>query len=67
MRPSLAIFQLGHRNRYQYPKAEVFERYARVRLERVRTDVSGAIEVRFGTGIGVWKFRRTHARYWHDR
>jgi len=64
--PSIGVFQVGHRNRYRHPKKEVFERYGRLGIRRLRTDVSGAIRFDFGETIGVSEYRREQRRYWHD-
>ncbi len=65
--PSLAIFQVGHRNRYRHPKAEVYQRYGEMGITRLRTDVVGGITIRFFLGLTVEKYRTTHARYWYGR
>ncbi len=62
--PSLAIFQVGHRNRYRHPKAEVYERYGTMGITRLRTDVEGAVMMKFGAEFGADKYRSTHRRYW---
>lgn len=67
VRPGLALFQVGYRNRYRHPKPEVFERYAQFGVNRLRTDESGAITLQFGTTLAVTEYRTTHARYWHKR
>jgi competence protein ComEC len=67
VRPSLAVFQLGYRNRYRHPKAEVFERYGQMGIARLRTDQSGALTLRLGPEIDVLEYRREHARYWYGR
>jgi competence protein ComEC len=30
VRPELAVFQVGYRNRFNHPKPEVYERYGRM-------------------------------------
>ena len=66
VRPELALFQVGYRNRYRHPKLEVIQRYARMGAGRVRTDESGAVTYRFGARVDVSEHRRDHARYWHQ-
>ena len=63
--PRLAIFQVGHRNRYRHPKAEVFERYRQMGIRRLRTDASGALTLRLGGGVQASEYRTRHARYWY--
>ncbi|MFC7514308.1 DNA internalization-related competence protein ComEC/Rec2 [Herbaspirillum sp. GCM10030257] len=70
VQPRLALFQVGYRNRYHHPKTEVFERYAHLGIERVRSDDAGAVSIVFdGNRNGdavTWKeYRKEHARYWY--
>ncbi|MFM9437891.1 competence protein ComEC [Janthinobacterium sp. CG_23.3] len=67
VKPALALFQLGYRNRYHHPKAEVYERYRQMDIERLRTDESGALTLRFGAQLAVEQYRLGHARYWYGR
>ncbi|HAT31007.1 MAG TPA: DNA internalization-related competence protein ComEC/Rec2 [Janthinobacterium sp.] len=65
--PELALFQLGYRNRYHHPKAEVYERYREMGIARLRTDESGALTVALGPQLTVGEYRTEHARYWYGR
>jgi competence protein ComEC len=65
VQPAIAVFQVGYRNRYRHPKAEVYERYGERGVRRLRTDQSGAIRFRIGTGLEVGEYRSEHARYWY--
>ena len=65
--PALALFQVGYRNRYRHPKAEVFARYADMGIERLRTDVTGAITLRFEQQLTWSTYRQEHPRYWYGR
>jgi competence protein ComEC len=67
VRPQAAVFQVGHRNRYQHPKRDVYERYAELGIARWRTDRDGALTIDFGAAVTIDSYRHTHARYWHDR
>ncbi len=67
VKPTLAIFQVGYRNRYHHPKPEVFERYGKLGIERLRTDESGALLLELGPTVQVSEYRREHARYWYAR
>lgn len=67
VRPEVAVFQVGYRNRYRHPKAEVFDRYGRLGIERIRTDDSGAVEMRLGKSFSISEYRHTHKRYWYGR
>lgn len=65
--PEVALFQVGYRNRFNHPKPEVFERYARMGIRGMRNDESGAITVKFDKGVRVEEYRSEHARYWYAR
>ncbi|WP_256080936.1 DNA internalization-related competence protein ComEC/Rec2 [Massilia sp. YIM B04103] len=65
VRPSIAIFQAGYRNRYRHPKPEVYARYAANGVRRLRSDESGAITLRFTDKMEVEEYRKSHARYWY--
>jgi competence protein ComEC len=65
--PSLALFQVGYRNRYHHPKPEVNERYAAFGIARLRTDETGAIELGSADGFMARPYRSEHARYWYGR
>ncbi|QJE02570.1 DNA internalization-related competence protein ComEC/Rec2 [Massilia forsythiae] len=65
VRPSIGIFQVGYRNRYRHPKAEVYERYRMLGIERLRTDTSGAVTFDVDAAVTVEAYRSAHARYWY--
>jgi len=65
--PGLALFQVGYRNRYHHPKPQVYARYGVLGVDRLRTDVSGAVTLRFGRTIEVAEYRSEHARYWYGQ
>ncbi|HJV76610.1 MAG TPA: DNA internalization-related competence protein ComEC/Rec2 [Noviherbaspirillum sp.] len=67
VQPDMALFQVGYRNRFRHPKQEVFDRYGRLGIKRIRSDESGAVTFRFGAGIDVSEYRSAHPRYWHGR
>jgi competence protein ComEC len=67
VRPEVAIFQVGYRNRYHHPKPEVYARYGTLGVERLRTDEAGALTFDFGTDVGWRGYRAEHARYWYAR
>lgn len=67
VRPAIALFQVGYRNRYRHPKPEVFARYADFGVNRLRTDEAGAITLQFGASLQFSEFRQEHARYWYGR
>jgi competence protein ComEC len=65
--PSVGVFQVGYRNRYKHPKKEVYERYGRLGIERLRTDELGALVMDFGADLQYEAWRSRHARYWYGR
>ena len=67
VQPEIALFQVGYRNRYRHPKAEVFDRYGRLGVRRIRSDDAGAVTLHFGRTLDVSEFRTEHARYWYGR
>ncbi|MGZ8318344.1 MAG: DNA internalization-related competence protein ComEC/Rec2 [Telluria sp.] len=67
VKPSHALFQVGYRNRYRHPKLDVLDRYKELGIERLRTDETGAVTMKFGAALEIVPYRREHARYWHLR
>ncbi|MGZ9709759.1 DNA internalization-related competence protein ComEC/Rec2 [Glaciimonas sp. GNP009] len=65
--PSVAIFQMGYRNRFRHPQAQVLERYQQLGIRNVRNDQSGAILLHFGSTLDVTEYRQQHKRYWYGR
>ena len=65
VQPRVAIFQVGYRNGYHHPKAQVFERYGDLGIRRLRTDEAGAITLEFGSALSIGTYRSAHARYWY--
>ncbi|WER44779.1 DNA internalization-related competence protein ComEC/Rec2 [Cupriavidus sp. WKF15] len=65
--PDAAVFQLGYRNRYQHPRAEVWERYGSAGILRYRTDETGAVTMAtHGEGYSLEAFRQSERRYWRE-
>lgn len=67
VKPEVALFQVGYRNRYRHPKQEVFERYGDLGITRLRSDEAGAITLHFGAKLQFSEYRQDHARYWYGR
>ena len=65
--PQIALFQVGYRNRYRHPKQEIINRYGALGIDRLRSDESGAISLRFGPTIEAGEYRVERPRYWHGR
>ncbi|RFC36976.1 MAG: competence protein ComEC [Candidatus Nitrotoga sp. LAW] len=65
--PRYAVFTVGYRNRFGHPNKEVVERYLAVNSEPLRSDRDGAIIVEMDVqNISVERYRKSHARYWHQ-
>jgi competence protein ComEC len=65
--PAVGVFQVGWRNRYHHPQAEVFARYGEMGIRRLRTDEEGAVSLAFGTEVQATAWRAQHPRYWYGR
>ena len=66
--PSIAVFQVGYRNRFHHQYPGVYERYLARGIELSRSDDDGAarIEAHDAT-LSLERYRQTHRRYWMDR
>jgi competence protein ComEC len=65
--PRWVVIQSGYRNRFGHPHSEVLERL-RAKSEILRTDLLGAIQMRWtGGALSVTHFWADHRRYWHSR
>ncbi len=62
--PAVAIFQVGYRNRYRHPKAEVMDRYRAREILPLRTDQSGAVHIEFDETLRIQRYRCERERYW---
>jgi competence protein ComEC len=67
VRPSMALFTVGYRNRFGHPAEEVLARYARLGIESYRTDADGALLLRLAATRQLSAWRRVQPRYWHGR
>ncbi len=67
--PEIALFPVGYRNRYGFPKKPVVMRYESKNTQLFDSASHGAIEIHMGgennTGFTVQTWRQTNARYWH--
>lgn len=70
--PRLTLFQMGYRNRYGHPAAEVVARYQQLGLNTLRTDQTGAVQIKLDSQSPADTFstdlyRLSHPRYWYGR
>ena len=67
VRPDVALFQVGYRNRYRHPKAEVVDRYDARGIRVLRSDQVGAVMLNIdAAGVEVRRACET-SRYWSSR
>ena len=63
--PRFAVVAAGYRNRFRHPRAEVLERYAFLGATVLRTDLDGAVTLRFAAGgVQAETARGERPRYW---
>ena len=67
MKPRVAVFQVGYRNRFKHPNPTVFERYRLRNIELSRSDEDGAARMEVSADVSIERFRQAHARYWMGR
>jgi competence protein ComEC len=68
--PRLALFPVGYRNRYGFPKPQVVARYRQQGVLMLDTAYHGALEVELGGGDPVseiTRHRQTDIRYWRHQ
>jgi len=65
--PQLALFQVGYRNRYRHPKAEVVERYQQRGVHILRSDSAGAVTLRMDGHTIIAEAACAKPRYWSSR
>jgi competence protein ComEC len=61
--PRLAIFPVGYRNRFSFPKDDIVERYRKRGVKLWMSDDSGAVEVKLGGGEPT-AWRDLNQRVW---
>ncbi len=67
VKPRFVVVPVGYRNRFGHPRADVVERYAAAGAQVLRTDLDGAVTVRFsGSGMETIGQRVAERRYWRD-
>ncbi|WP_153075018.1 DNA internalization-related competence protein ComEC/Rec2 [Paraburkholderia bonniea] len=66
--PSIAVFQVGYRNRFRHPHPFVWARYQARQIELTRSDEDGAVRIDVTReGLALERYRTTHQRYWMGR
>ena len=65
--PRLVIFTVGYRNRFGHPREEVLERYRALGSTLLRSDIDGAVLLRFADNALAFETSRAlRRRYWQD-
>jgi len=62
--PDWVIVSAGYGNRYGHPHAAVIGRFRQQGIGVVRTDLQGAVDIRFERQLTLSGYRQTHRRYW---
>lgn len=67
--PSIVLFPVGYRNRFQFPKQDIVERYLAIGAKTYNSGDHGAITLRLGSLTGerpqISLHRDTRQRYWN--
>ena len=64
--PDYVVHTVGYRNRFDFPRQEVVQRYSASGAQQYRTDLSGAIEFVVGPDhVEVVEYRDAARRWWH--
>jgi competence protein ComEC len=64
--PRHAVVPAGYRNRFGHPRPEVLARYTALGVQVLRTDLDGAVTLRFADGgVQAESVRAARPRYWH--
>ncbi len=68
VRPSVGVFTVGYRNRFNHPHPQVVARYREVNARILRSDTGGLIKLSFGeAGITASEYHPSHRRYWRGK
>lgn len=66
--PKLAVATVGYLNPFHHPRADIVARYAASGIKVLRTDLDGAISIKFlSTGRQLYQQRQTARRYWYTQ
>ena len=68
VRPAVAVYTPGYRNRFGHPRPEIVARYAAAGIRAYRTDYDGALSFALGEpgGLAPSLERERDRRYWRD-
>lgn len=64
--PDYVLFPVGYRNRFNFPKKDIIDRYKRRGITMLDTVNSGAIEMQWDkSGLTIIHHRKELRRFWH--
>lgn len=66
--PDYALYAIGYRNRYGFPKENIVRRYQAIGADTYRSDDSGALRFEIGTAAPLpppRQYRLLQRRFWH--
>ena len=68
VKPRYAVFPVGYRNRFGFPKQDIMSRYEVYGITMFNTAETGAIDFRFeNSGISINQYRQDRKRFWHTQ
>jgi len=71
VKPEYALFPVGYRNRYGFPKPDVVARYRARQAKVFESAGEGAITIKFNmrqkSFLSIASYRQTSRRFWHSR
>ncbi len=62
--PSWVIVSSGYKNRFKHPAKTVLDRYQQHKINTIKTNCSGQVDVYLSNKIRIQKYRKDHARYY---
>jgi competence protein ComEC len=67
VKPQIALFAVGYKNRFNFPKKAILERYQQRGIKTYSSAEDGALSVFFLEGVRphVSSYREVSRRYWH--
>lgn len=64
--PDYVLFPVGYRNRFNFPKQDIIDRYRKRNISMLDTVNSGAIEMQWHkSGLTIINYRKALHRFWH--
>lgn len=64
--PHYAVFSVGYRNQWHFPRRRVLRRYREAGARLLRTDAAGAIRFSIDESVTVSRYRNAVGRYFND-